>query len=468
MQKSKYFGDRAFYRYVLGLAVPIIIQNFITNFLSMLDNLMVGTLGTASMSGVSVANQFLFVYMLAVFGLVSGAGIFGAQYAGNNDPQGLRNTFRFKVIAGLLLTFFFCWFFAVANEELIGLYLKGDGDEALRAETLAIAKKYMLIMLVGLYPAAMTQAYSSTLRETGQTKVPMAASITGVAVNLIGDYVLIFGKFGAPRLEVAGAAVATVFARFVELAVLIIWTHTHTSEGLINFASGAYRSFKVPLSLVSNIIRKGTPLMLNEVIWAAGMTRLTQCYSLRGMDVVAAFSISQTFWGLFGTIFLSMGATVGIVIGQKLGAGDMKEVKYTAYKLVVLGFFISIATAVLYIITSQFVPELYSTTPEVKRIATRLMMIASIAMPADSICNSTYFAVRSGGKTIITFIMDAGFVWAALVTTASILVHFTALSVFWIYFVIQLLNYVKAAIGVYLTMEGKWINNLINENAQPA
>ncbi|MBR5015856.1 MAG: polysaccharide biosynthesis C-terminal domain-containing protein, partial [Clostridia bacterium] len=237
MQKSKYFGDRGFYKYVLGLAIPIIIQNFITNFLSMLDNLMVGTLGTASMSGVSVANQFLFVYMLAIFGLVSGAGIFGAQYAGNNDPDGLRNAFRFKVAAGLLLTFLFCWLYAVQNEFLIGLYLKGDGDPALRAETLAVAKKYMLIMLVGLYPAAMTQAYASTLRETGQTKVPMAASMTGVLVNLIGDYVLIFGKFGAPRLEVAGAAIATVFARFVELAFLIIWTHTHTSSGLISFAS---------------------------------------------------------------------------------------------------------------------------------------------------------------------------------------------------------------------------------------
>ncbi|MBO4445499.1 MAG: MATE family efflux transporter [Clostridia bacterium] len=466
MQKSKYFGDRGFYKYVLGLAIPIIIQNFITNFLSMLDNLMVGTLGTASMSGVSVANQFLFVYMLAIFGLVSGAGIFGAQYAGNNDPDGLRNAFRFKVAAGLLLTFLFCWLYAVQNEFLIGLYLKGDGDPALRAETLAVAKKYMLIMLVGLYPAAMTQAYASTLRETGQTKVPMAASMTGVLVNLIGDYVLIFGKFGAPRLEVAGAAIATVFARFVELAFLIIWTHTHTSSGLISFASKAYRSFKIPGTLIRGIIVKGTPLMLNEVIWAAGMTRLTQCYSHRGIDVVAAFSISQTFWGLFGTIFLSMGATVGIVVGQKLGAGDMKEVKYTAYKLVVLSLGMSIVTAVLYVIASLFVPELYSTTAEVKHIATRLMMIASIAMPADSICNSTYFTVRSGGKTIITFIMDAGFVWVFLVTTATLLVNFTALSVFWIYFVIQLLNYVKAAIGIYLTMEGKWINNLINENAQ--
>ncbi|MBR5977210.1 MAG: MATE family efflux transporter [Clostridia bacterium] len=466
MQNSKYFGDRGFYKYVLGLAIPIIIQNFITNFLSMLDNLMVGTLGTASMSGVSVANQFLFVYMLAIFGLVSGAGIFGAQYAGNNDPDGLRNAFRFKVAAGLLLTFLFCWLYAVQNEFLIGLYLKGDGDPALRAETLAVAKKYMLIMLVGLYPAAMTQAYASTLRETGQTKVPMAASMTGVLVNLIGDYVLIFGKFGAPRLEVAGAAIATVFARFVELAFLIIWTHTHTSSGLISFASKAYRSFKIPGTLIRGIIVKGTPLMLNEVIWAAGMTRLTQCYSHRGIDVVAAFSISQTFWGLFGTIFLSMGATVGIVVGQKLGAGDMKEVKYTAYKLVVLSLGMSIVTAVLYVIASLFVPELYSTTAEVKHIATRLMMIASIAMPADSICNSTYFTVRSGGKTIITFIMDAGFVWVFLVTTATLLVNFTALSVFWIYFVIQLLNYVKAAIGIYLTMEGKWINNLINENAQ--
>ena len=466
MQKSKYFGDRAFYKYVLGLAIPIIIQNFITNFLSMLDNLMVGTLGTASMSGVSVANQFLFVYMLAIFGLVSGAGIFGAQYAGNNDPDGLRNAFRFKVAAGLLLTFLFCWLYAVQNEFLIGLYLKGDGDPALRAETLAVAKKYMLIMLVGLYPAAMTQAYASTLRETGQTKVPMAASMTGVLVNLIGDYVLIFGKFGAPRLEVAGAAIATVFARFVELAFLIIWTHTHTSSGLISFASKAYRSFKIPVSLIKGIVLKGTPLMLNEVLWAAGMTRLTQCYSHRGIDVVAAFSISQTFWGLFGTIFLSMGATVGIVVGQKLGAGDMKEVKYTAYKLIVLSLGISIATAVMYVFASLFVPELYSTTTAVKHIATRLMMIAAISMPADSISNSTYFTVRSGGKTIITFIMDAGFVWVFLVTTATLLVNFTALSVFWIYFVIQLLNYVKAAIGIYLTMEGKWINNLINENAQ--
>lgn len=468
MQKSKYFGDRAFYKYVLGLAVPIIIQNFITNFLSMLDNLMVGSLGTASMSGVSVANQFLFIYMLAIFGLVSGAGIFGAQYAGSKDIDGLRNTFRFKIIAGLLLTFVFCWFYAVANEMLIGLYLKGDGDEALRAETLAVAKRYMLIMLAGLYPAMMTQAYSSTLRETGQTKVPMVASVIGVIVNLVGDYVLIFGKFGAPRLEVAGAAIATVIARFVELTVLIVWTHTHTSSGLIGFASGVYRSIRVPVSLIKGIIIKGTSLMLNEVIWAAGMTRLTQCYSHRGIDVVAAFSISQTFWGLFGTIFLSMGATVGIVLGQKLGAGDMKEVKYTAYKLVVMGFFMSLVTAVLYNIASFFVPELYATTPEVKHIATRLMMIASIAMPADSICNSTYFAVRSGGKTIITFIMDAGFVWAFLVTTATILVNFTALSVFWVYFIVQLLIYVKAAVGVYLTMEGKWINNLINENAQPA
>lgn len=463
MQKSKYFGDKAFYRYVLGLAVPIMIQNFITNFLSMLDNLMVGSLGTAAMSGVAVANQLLFVYMLAIFGMVSGAGIFGAQYAGNKDTAGIRNTFRFKVIAAIVFTFFFCWLYAVANEALIGLYLKGEGDPEVMAGTLANAKKYLIIMLVGLYPASLTQAYASTLRETGQTKVPMFASLIGVAVNLVGDYVLIFGKFGAPRLEVSGAACATVLARFVELGILVFWTHTHTKDGLIAFAKGAYRSIKVPLSLVKGIIIKGTPLMLNEVLWAAGMMRLNQCYSMRGLDVVAAHSISMTFWGLFGTIFLSLGATVGIVIGQKLGADDLKEVKYTAYKLVVMSLGISFVAAALFILSSLFAPSLYATSDEVKHMATRLMMIASVAMPADSICNSTYFAVRSGGKTIITFLMDAGYVWAFLVTTATLLVNFTALSVFVIYFIIQLLNYVKAGIGVYLTMEGKWINNLIKE-----
>ncbi len=424
---------------------------------------MVGSLGTAEMSGVSVANQLFFVFNLALFGMVSGAGIFGAQYAGNKDIEGIRNAFRLKVILGIVLTFMFCWAFAVENELLIGLYLKGDGDPSLAADTLFYAKKYMIIMLLGLYPYAVSQSYSATLRELGQTKVPMYASFAAVGFNAVFDFILIFGKFGAPRLGVAGAAIATVGARFLEMIILIAWTAKHRNEGLYSFINKAFKSLKVPKTLFKGVIEKGTPLMLNELLWALGIARLSQLYSLRGMDIVPAQSISTTFFNLFAVIFISMGGAIGIIIGQKLGANETVGIMGVAKKLVALSFVLSIGTAILFIISAFFIPNLYNTTPEVKHLATLFMIIAASGMPGDSLCNGTYFIIRSGGKTFITFIMDSGFIWIVCVAIAAILINYTSLSIYFIYFVSQILNYIKGFIGVYLVKKKIWINNIIDD-----
>lgn len=463
MKIRKLFGDKAFYKYVLGLSVPIMIQNFITNFVSMLDNLMVGNLGTAQMSGVSVSNQLLFVFQLTVFGLVSGAGIFGAQYAGNRDIQGLRNTFKFKIIASLIFTFCFCWLYAVANEALIGLYLKGDGDPTLAVETVKNAKAYLIIMLIGLYPTALSQAYASSLREVGQTKVPMYASLAAVVFNVVFDYILIYGKFGAPRLEVRGAAIATVLARFLELAILIIWSNRNKAHDLYAFIQGAWKPTKIPLDLVKNIIIKGTPLMLNEGLWSAGITRLAQCYSMRDLNVVPAMSISSTYFNLFSVLFVSMGVAIGIIIGQKLGANETDDIMDVTWRLIVFSFIMSVACALLFILCSFFIPNLYATTDEVRHMATLFMIISASGMMGDSVCNSTYFTIRSGGNTLITFLMDSGFVWCVCVLTATLLIKFTGLSVYMIYFIIQLCNYLKATIGFTLVKKGIWINNIIEE-----
>ena len=460
---KSFIGDKAFYKYVLGLAIPMIIQNFITMFVQMLDNLMVGSVGTAEMSGVSVANQLLFVVNLAIFGMVSGAGIFGAQYAGNNDPKGLRNAFRIKLILGFVLTFAFCWVFAVNSKFFIGLFLTGDGDPQLVADTLYFAKRYIIIMLVGLYPYAFSQAYASTLRETGETKVPMIASFAAVLFNLVFDYVLIFGKFGAPKLGVDGAAIATVGARFLELIILIAWTNKHKTEGLFAFAKKAYKIWKIPKDLLKDVAIKGTPLMLNEFLWASGITRLAQLYSQRGIDVVPAQSISNTYFNLFSVIFISMGGAIGIIIGQKLGAGELDEVMGVSKKLVALSFILSIFTGLIFIGFSFVIPLLYNTTPEIRHLATIFMIIAATGMPGDALCNGTYFTIRSGGKTFITFLMDSGFVWIACVVTATLLIKFTSLNIFFVYFIIQILNYIKGLIGVILVKKKIWINNIIDD-----
>ena len=209
MKLKKLIGDKAFYKSVLTVAVPIMIQNGISNFVSLLDNIMVGQVGTEQMSGIAIVNQLIFVFNLAIFGALSAAGIFGAQFYGCRDHEGVKHAFRYKFYACIALVALGISIFLMFGQELILLYLHDEGgttqslDEALR-----YGKEYLGIMLVGLFPFALEEAYASTLRECGETKVPMLAGIVAVFVNLGLNYLLIFGKLGFPTLGVAGAAIA--------------------------------------------------------------------------------------------------------------------------------------------------------------------------------------------------------------------------------------------------------------------
>ena len=278
---KRYIGDKAFYRRVLAVALPIIIQNGITNFVSLLDNIMVGQVGTVPMSGVAIVNQLMFVFNLCIFGATSGAGIFTAQFFGSRDRDGMRHTFRFKVLIGILLSVLGIGVFLLAGTPLIQVYLNGEGDLTNAAQSLAYGKDYLDVMLWGLVPFALANAYASTLRETNKTMVPMVAGIAAVLVNLCLNYVLIFGHFGAPAMGVTGAAVATVISRYVELAIVAGWTHLNRQKN--PYIVGAYRSLFIPGKLLRQIILKGMPLLINEALWSVGMAFINQCYSIRAL-----------------------------------------------------------------------------------------------------------------------------------------------------------------------------------------
>ena len=245
--KRRFIGDRFFYRKVLMVAVPIVIQNSITNFVSLLDNIMVGRVGTEQMSGVSIVNQLVFIFNLCIFGVMSGAGIFGSQYYGDDNIEGLRDTMRFKLIAGVLVSVVGMGVMYLFGEQLIGLYLAGEETTVDRAQTLSSGVEYMRVAVWGFLPFAIANAYASTLRETSETVRPMMAGLAAVALNLIFNYLLIFGKFGFPRMGVSGAALATVMSRFLEIGILVIWTHRHTARN--RFAVGLYRSLRIKKGL---------------------------------------------------------------------------------------------------------------------------------------------------------------------------------------------------------------------------
>ena len=205
--REKYFGDARFYKRVFMIAIPIMIQNGITNFVNMLDNIMIGQIGTESMSGVSIVNQILFVYNLCIFGAVSGAGIFTAQYYGQQNMEGIRHTVRFKLWVGITVTLLAFGICVAGGPTLISMYLKGEGIAESIQATLHYGRQYMLIMLAGLPFYMVTQVYASTLRECGKTVLPMKAGIAAILINLVFNYMLIYGKFGFPAWGVRGAAV---------------------------------------------------------------------------------------------------------------------------------------------------------------------------------------------------------------------------------------------------------------------
>lgn len=198
--RSKYIGDKAFYRMVLMIVVPVIIQNGITNFVSLLDNIMVGQVGTEQMSGVAIVNQFMTVFNICIFGGVSSAGIFTAQYYGKGSQEGVRNTFRFKFIVCILTAVVAIGLFLAAGDELIMLYLHEGAQSGDIVKTLEYGREYLAVMIFGIVPYAISQTYASTLRETGETLLPMKAGIIAVLVNLLGNFLLIFGKLGFPAL----------------------------------------------------------------------------------------------------------------------------------------------------------------------------------------------------------------------------------------------------------------------------
>ena len=452
---NKYFGNKAFYSMVLSILVPIVIQNGFTNFVNMLDNVMVGRLGTEEIAGVSIVNQLLFVYNLCVFGIMSGAGIFTAQYVGGGNVEGVRNTFRFKLLTGLVVNVVVLSVLFLRGPKLIGLYLTGTADGGDMALTMDNALQYLHIMALGLPFFLLVQTYASTLRENGETSVPMRAGVTAVVVNFVFNWLLIFGKLGFPRLGVRGAAIATVLSRLVELAIIATWTHTHLD--IMPFAQGVYKTLHIPHSLMKKIMSKGSPLFANEVFWAIGIALLNQCYSTRGLNAVAGFNIGSTMNNLCTVVMYANGAAIGIVIGRLLGAERYEEAYDTDRKMIVFSALLSFGLSFVFFAISGVFPQLYNTTPEARLIATQVIMIQAMFLPMGAIRNACYYTLRSGGRTIITFCFDSGFVWFINVPTAMILSRFTDVGATTIFFFIQLGDLFKAAVGLYLVHRRLWL-----------
>ena len=394
-------GNKKFYRMVLIVCIPIVIQNGFTNLASLLDNIMIGQLGTLSMSGVSISNQLFQVFNVSVFGAMSGAGIFLAQFYGRGNKDGVHNCFRIKMIIGILISILSICIFKLFGSSLISLYLNDNPEDSLK--TLNYGMQYMNVMLIGLIPFAITQVYSSSLRETGNTVLPMKASVIAVIVNFCINYILIFGNFGFPRLGVIGAAIGTVVSRVVEMSINI--TAGYKNE----YLRDAMHLNKISSDIFMNVVKRGIPLLCNEILWSISIALISQCYSTRGLAAVAAINITTTVTNFFMIICYAMGNSISIIVGQRLGAGEIEYAKDCDLKMVFMNFLMCLCIGVTLFGCSPFIPQIYNTSVEVKNLASSLLRISACMLPIISLYYSSYFTMRAGGKTLLTFFFDSGY-----------------------------------------------------------
>jgi putative MATE family efflux protein len=450
-------GDKPFYKKVLAISIPIMLQNGVTHLVNLLDNVMVGSLGTESMSGVSIVNQFVFIFNLLIFGAVSAGGIFTAQYHGLGDDEGVRNTFRLKMILNLFLSVAAIILFLTLDDWLISTFLHSDGGtgEIDPVLTLNEGKAYLGVFVIGLIPYAITQVYASTLREVEETKLPMYASVIALSANFVLNIVFIF----ALGMGVRGAAIATVISRFLELAFIVV--RTHKNSGAYTFINRAYRSFRLPPSLVKGVLIRGLPLMANEFLWSISITLRNQAYSTRGLDAVAAINISTVIINLINVVYMALGCSIAIIVGERLGAGRIEEAKATATKTLAFSLFTAVLSGIVMAAVAPVFPMIYETTDSVRSLATYMTLISAALIPFCAFAYCTYFVIRTGGRVFLTFMMDCGIMWSIVIPISLVLANFTPISIELLFLIGQGAEAVKLIPGLIILKKGSWAKSLV-------
>ena len=229
---------------------------------------------------------------------------------------------------------------------------------------------------------------------------------------------------------------------------------------------GAFKSFRIPRQLLNKMIIKGAPLLLNETLWSMGMAFLNQCYSTRGLNVVAAQNISGTIFNLFFMATMAMGNGIAILVGQDLGSGDMEKAKETDRRIFAVSIVMSLGLGLILLSVAKYIPYIYKTTDDVRHLATQLLYVCTCFMPVYAFNHCSYFTMRTGGRTIITFLLDTGYTWLVGVPVAFYLGNFTDIPMLEMYIIVEACNILKMAVGFFLVKSGIWARNIVRDLAK--
>ncbi len=457
---KRYFGSLSFYKQALLIGVPVMLQSLIQSLVSLVDNFMVAGLGDVKMSGVSVAGQILFVFMVLSNAICAAGGIYMTQFSGAKNRDGMRQALRFKLY--LIGTFIAIYLLVclVFPRQILSLMVIGNAEaEAI----LDVGEEYMRLMGFMGVPFCISVVLATSMREIGQVRAPLVISVIGTLVNTLLNWVLIYGNLGAPRLEVRGAAYATLIARFVEMALYVLYVLRNPQPFL------GKRGEKLPTDwkMFASILRRGWLMLFSEVLWVVSETVTTAVYNGRGgADVVSGMSAG---WAIVNLLFVSFGGintATSVIIGKTLGRGQLDEArKQKTWMLsasAVFGLFMTLTGALVTMLT----PLVFGHLSQVAQgICRDLVLLVSLYMPLWVYSNVQFSVARAGGDTVMGAVVDGGVTLLVVIPGILLLAWLTNWGPVLMYGVSKLTDFAKIAVAHLWLKKEKWVKNLTVRSA---
>jgi putative MATE family efflux protein len=447
-----FFSDKAFFRTMLSLAVPVAFQQLITAGLNMIDVIMVGQLGETAVAALGLANQIFFLLILFLFGITSGMAIFTAQYWGKNDVGNIRKVLGICLVIAVSAAALFTLAAVFIPERLMGFYTED-------LQVIELGSSYLRIVGLSYILTAISVSYISILRSITLVTMTVIVSVVSLALKTIVGYSLIFGHFGLPALGVQGAAIGTAVGWTFECILLLVLVYALKTP----LAANPFSLFRFERAFLFTVLRTSIPAAINEVIWSFGITTYNAVYARIGTDSIAAININATVEELMFVLFIGLGNACSVMVGNKIGENDKETAFEYSRRATILAVMLSVLGGVVVFFVRDVVTGLYQLSPSATYNLSQIMLVYSLSAWLR-VFNFMLFigALRAGGDTKYAMFTELFSIWVIGVPAALIGGFVLHLPVYYVYALVLLEEMVKAIIITRRYLSRKWIHDLVN------
>ena len=445
--------DKKFYRLLLGIALPIAVQNLITFMVSMVDTLMVGALGEIQLSAVSIANNLFFVLTILMFGLAGGSNIMISQYWGKGNVKTIHKILAIMYRVCLLITGIFIFIALFLPKYFMGIFTT---DKAV----IDFGASYLRIVCIGYLFYSITNCTIMILRSVKTVSISIIVYTASLVVNSILNWIFIFGNLGAPELGIRGAAIATVCARITEFSIVLVFMFIYERKIGLKIE----HLLKLDKEILKDYVGLCTPVLCNELLWAIGASMISVIVGRMGTEVVAANSINGVAHQFVTVFIFGMSNATAVIIGNTIGEGKKEKAKEYAYSIGIFSVVMGCISGLMILLIKPFVVNFYNVSYSTKLIAMEIMTVTSGIIIFQSLASNFMMGVlRGGGDAKFVLINDLIFMWLVAIPGGFFVAFVLELPVALVFLVIKCDEILKSLTSVYRVISGKWVNDVTKD-----